>query len=105
MMAVSIGVASCSGGKAESPREEQSKAGATPLRLPSTGTQKVEVGAMVEIRKSWAKVYEKPQTASRPLGLAYGNDAYEVVAVEGEWVQIKYKNNRAGWITYDSTQH
>lgn len=57
-------------------------------------------GEMVVVRRRWAKIRRAPRENSRSIALVYGNDTFQVVNTEGEWVQVRFgRNNRhKGWL-------
>ena len=76
----------------------------TPLVVPNRGRQDVEAGATVEIRKPWTTIRATPSTNGKAMGLAYGNDTFTVVSVEGDWVQVQVKGKKNGWIPKEATE-
>lgn len=59
-------------------------------------------GNVVVVRKSWAKIHSSPNENSRAIALVFGNDSFEVVTQEGDWVQVRFGRNRRGWIPENS---
>lgn len=57
-------------------------------------------GEVVTVRKRWTKIRRAPRENSRSVALVYGNDRFQVVNREGEWVQVRFgRNNRhKGWL-------
>ena len=94
----------CSSSQPEPKDKPQIERAGTPLVAPSRGRQSVETGGVVEIRKSWVAIRAEPSLNAKSMGLAYGNDTFTVVNVEGDWVQIQVKGNRNGWIPMEATQ-
>ncbi|MEE8435448.1 MAG: hypothetical protein V3S64_11730, partial [bacterium] len=58
-------------------------------------------GEVVVVRRSWAKIRRAPRENSRAIALVYGNDTFQVVNTDGEWVQVRFgRNNRhKGWLS------
>lgn len=102
---VMLALASCSSSKpkAEKPMEPK-PIEATPLVAPTRGKQTVQTGATVEIRKGWVTIRATPSPTGKAMGLAYGNDTFNVVTVEGDWVQVQLKGKQNGWIPMEATQ-
>ena len=57
-------------------------------------------GEVFVLRRPWAKIRRAPRENSRSIALAYGNDRFQVVKREGDWVQVRFgRNNRhKGWL-------
>lgn len=65
-----------------------------------TRTASPAQGEIVVVRKRWSKIRRAPRENSRSIALAYGNDSFQVVTREGEWVQVLFgkKNRHKGWL-------
>lgn len=59
---------------------------------------------MVEIKKNWTQIRSAPDANARAIGLAFGNDTFQVVEREGEWVRVRVGKNQEGWIPKEATE-
>ena len=106
---VLLALAGCSSSQPAAPKDQpktqpQQTQESTPLVVPKRGKQEVQTGATVEIRKSWITIRATPSPTGKAMGLAYGNDTFTVVSVEGDWVQVQLKSKQNGWIPMEATQ-
>jgi Bacterial SH3 domain len=50
------------------------------------------------IIKPWTTVRARPQASAPAVGLAFGNDTLALVRRSGDWLAVRLRGGRLGWI-------
>ena len=98
VIAAAMLLVSCAGGSTSAPDKSTSGASASAATRPAATSPRVGTGDLVEVSASWAQIRSEPSESGRAIGLAYGNDEYEVLEQQGDWVKIRIGGNRSGWV-------
>lgn len=91
-------------GSDESQASEKQQADKESGSMAATREESGPVGDTIEIRKSWVQIRSAPNYDAPPIGLAYGNDTFDVLEQEGDWVHVKMGKRREGWIPVEATR-